>query len=419
MRAERKEKMEQRILDKIDAVIQQAAPELKELALKLHANPELGHEEFKACQWQVELLRKYGFEAADHYCDIPTAYHAVYRGAKPGVKIAMLTEYDALAGLGHACGHNLIAMVGVGSGIAIRELVDEYGGEIHVIGCPAEETAGAKVPMAAKGAFDGFDVAMMAHPGHVDVESCNTLAIQAIKVEFFGRPAHAAGAPETGLNALDAMINFFNLVNALRQQTKPDARIHGIITKGGSAVNVIPDYTEAIFNIRSNKVADVKPLTERVKACAQAAALGTGCTVKISKYDEDFMDTCTNVYLSDLACEQMEALGHSVLKLGNMTMPGSSDVGDVSYHCPAIQLSFGMGLPEGYVGSGNPFTDVPYGPHTKEFAAQACRPEALNNGLDFVKGFAMTACKLMTEPEHLEKIKAEFNREVAGKLVSW
>ena len=195
MRAERKEKMEQRILDKIDAVIQQAAPELKELALKLHANPELGNEEFKACQWQVELLRKYGFEAADHYCDIPTAYHAVYRGAKPGVKIAMLTEYDALAGLGHACGHNLIAMVGVGSGIAIRELVDEYGGEIHVIGCPAEETAGAKVPMAAKGAFDGFDVAMMAHPGHVDAESFNTLAIQARRYEFFGRPAHAAAAP--------------------------------------------------------------------------------------------------------------------------------------------------------------------------------------------------------------------------------
>lgn len=412
--------MDQKILEKINAAVAQAAPELKELALNLHANPELGHAEFKACQWQIELLKKYGFEAEDNFCDIPTAYRAIYKSGKPGVKIAMLTEYDALPELGHACGHNLIALVGVGSGIAIKDLVDEYGGEIAVIGCPAEETAGAKVPMAAKGAFDEFDVVMMAHPGHVDVESCNTLAIQALRFEFFGKPAHASGAPETGLNALDAMINFFNLINALRQQTKPDARIHGIITKGGSAVNVIPDYTEALFNIRSNKVADVKPLTERVKQCAQAAALGTGCTVKINKYDEDFMDTCSNVYLSNLACDQMEELGHHMLRFGNATMPGSSDVGDVSYHCPAIQLSFGMGLPDGYTPvTGNPLADVPYAPHTKEFAAQACQPAALENGLDFVKGFAMTAYKLMTEPEHLEKIKEEFNREIAGNIVSW
>lgn len=411
--------MDQKILEKLDACLEQAAPELKELALNLHANPELGHEEFKACKWQMDLLKKYGFEAADNFCDIPTAYHASYKGAKPGVKIAMLTEYDALPDLGHACGHNLIAMVGVGSGILIKDLVDEFGGEIHVIGTPAEETAGAKVPMAAAGAFDDYDVVMMAHPGHLDAESFNTLAIQALRFEFFGKPAHASGAPQTGLNALDAMINFFNLVNALRQQTKPDARIHGIITKGGSAVNVIPDYTEALFNIRSNKVADVKPLTERVKQCAEAAALGTGCTVKISKYDEDFMDTCTNVYLSDLACDMMEELGHSMFKMGNMTMAGSSDVGDVSYHCPAIQLSFGMGIPEGFVPTGNPMADIPYAPHTKEFAAQACQPDALKNGLDFVKGFAMTAYKLMTEPEHLEKIKEEFNREVAGKIASW
>ena len=402
--------MKPEIQEKIETTIRQITPELKELALNLHANPELGMQEFKACKWQMELLKKYGFQTEDNFCDIPTAYHAVYKGAKPGVKIAVLAEYDALPELGHGCGHNLIAMISVGSGIAIKDLVDEFGGEIHVIGTPAEESAGAKVPMAAKGAFDEFDVAMMAHPSHLDAESFNTLAIQSLRFEFFGKPAHASGAPETGLNALDAMINFFNLVNALRQQTKPDARIHGIITKGGTAVNVIPDYTEALFNIRGNKIVDVKPLSERVKTCAQAAALGTGCRVEISKYDEDFMDTCTNVYLSNLACDQMEQLGHSMLHMGNATMPGSSDLGDVSYHCPAIQLSVGMGAPDG---------DEPYAPHTKEFAAQACKPVALDNAIDFVKGFAMTAEKLMTEPEHLEKIKEEFKREAAANLVNW
>ena len=402
--------MKPEIQEKIETTIRQITPELKELALNLHANPELGMQEFKACKWQMELLKKYGFQTEDNFCDIPTAYHAVYKGTKPGVKIAMLAEYDALPELGHGCGHNLIAMISVGSGIAIKDLVDEFGGEIHVIGTPAEESAGAKVPMAAKGAFDEFDVAMMAHPSHLDAESFNTLAIQSLRFEFFGKPAHASGAPETGLNALDAMINYFNLVNALRQQTKPDARIHGIITKGGTAVNVIPDYTEALFNIRGNKIVDVKPLSERVKTCAQAAALGTGCRVEISKYDEDFMDTCTNVYLSNLACDQMEQLGHSMLHMGNATMPGSSDLGDVSYHCPAIQLSVGMGAPDG---------DEPYAPHTKEFAAQACKPVALDNAIDFVKGFAMTAEKLMTEPEHLEKIKEEFKREAAANLVNW
>lgn len=391
--------MEQRILEKIDAVIQQIGHEVKELALKIHENPELGHEEFKACKWQMELLEKYGFSAEDNFCGIPTAYRAVYKGSKPGIKIAMLAEYDALAGLGHGCGHNLIAATSVGSGIAIKELVDEFGGEIHVIGTPAEETAGAKVPMAAQGAFDEYDVAMMAHPAHIDTESFNTLAIRALRYEFFGRPAHAAGAPETGLNALDAMINFFNMVNALRQQTKTDARIHGIITKGGSAVNVIPDDTEALFNIRGNKISDVNALVERVNACAQGAALGTGCRVEISKFDEDFMDTCSNVYLSNLACDQLEALGHSVFKMGNAVMPGSSDLGDVSYHCPAIQLGMSMGEPvDGEV----------YAPHTESFKNQACTPAALDNCLEFIKAFAMTAQKLMTEPEHMEKIKEEF-----------
>ena len=394
--------MEKAMIERVKEIVNELTPELKELALKIHENPELGHAEYKACQWQLEILKKYGFDGSDHFCNIPTAYSAVYQGKKPGLKIAMLAEYDALPDLGHGCGHNLIAMVSVGSGIAMRSFVDEYGGEVHVIGTPAEETAGAKVEMARQGAFDQFDVVMMGHPAYTDAESFNTLAIKALKYEFFGQPAHASAAPEEGLNALDAMINFFNMVNALRQQTKTDARIHGIITNGGSAPNVIPDYTEAIFNIRANKMADAEVLCDRVNACAKGAALGTGTRVEISKVDEDFMDTRSNRYLSDLACDQMELLGHKMLRLGNIVMPGSSDLGDVSYRCPAIQLAMCMGPAE---------DGSLYGAHTKEFARQACSQVALDNCLDFVTGFTMTAIELMTNPAHMKQIKEEFQKE--------
>lgn len=398
--------MEKQVVEKIQAKVKALKPELQELALKIHAHPELGHAEFQACQWQMELLQKYGFTVTDHFCDIPTAYHAIYQSGKPSVKIAMLAEYDALPDLGHGCGHNLIAMTSVGSGLVIKDIVDLYGGEIHVIGTPAEETAGAKVEMARKGAFDAFDVVMMGHPAFLDADSANTAAIKSVKYEFFGKPAHAAAAPEEGCNALDAVINFYNLINALRQQCKPDARIHGIITNGGSAPNVIPEYTSAYFNIRSHMVADTIALTDRVNKCAEAAALGTGCRVEISKIDEDFMDTRSNQYLSHLACKQMEALGHDhIYYFNGEFLPGSSDMGDVSYHCPAIQL--GMGL-------GESVTGVQYNPHTVEFAKQTCTQTAIDHCLDFVCGFAMTAVELLTEPEHLKQIRAEF--ETIGEI---
>lgn len=383
----------------IEEVIEKITPELKELTLKIHDNPELGMQEFNACKWQCELLSKYGFDAKDNFCDIPTAYKAVYKSSKIGPKIAMLAEYDALPEIGHACGHNLIAMVSVGSGIVIKELVDIYGGEIHVIGTPAEETAGAKVPMSKAGAFDDYDAVMMAHPADMDVESVNSMALVSEKFEFFGVPAHAAGAPEQGLNALDAVVSFYNLVSVLRQQTKSDARIHGIISKGGTAVNVIPDHTEAIYNIRSNRMADARMLTEKIHKCAEAAALGTGTTLKISPVDEDFMDTCSNMCLSDLACEQLESLGRPVVRLGGVPIPGSSDLGDVSYHCPAIQLGMSMGPSE---------DGQSYSAHTLSFAKQSGYDPAIDSCLVFVKAFALTAEKLLTEPEHLQKIKKEF-----------
>jgi amidohydrolase len=386
--------------ERVSKIVDRLAPELRKLALDIHDNPELGLQEYKACAWQKELLGRYGFAIEENFCDIETSYKAVYKGRKPGPKIAFLAEYDALPELGHGCGHNLIAMVSVGCGIACREFADEYGAQIDVIGTPAEETAGTKVPMSAKGVFDGYDAVMMAHPAFANAESINTIAMDAYKIEFFGRPAHAAAAPHEGINALDAMINFFNLVNAMRQQTKPDARIHGIITDGGKAANVIPDYTAANFYIRANRVADVKKLAERVRNCAAGAALGTGCTYKMEYNEENFKDTCTNKALNNLAVDNIQPfLSEPIYRLGDIHAPGSSDLGDVSYEAPAIQVIFKIGEYPNPMGGG----------HTPEMAAAAGSEYGINNGLNFVKGLVMTAIELMTKPKALAAVKEEFS----------
>lgn len=386
--------------ERVSKIVDRLAPELRKLALDIHDNPELGLQEYKACAWQKELLGRYGFAIEENFCDIETSYKAVYKGRKPGPKIAFLAEYDALPELGHGCGHNLIAMVSVGCGIACREFADEYGAQIDVIGTPAEETAGTKVPMSAKGVFDGYDAVMMAHPAFANAESINTIAMDAYKIEFFGRPAHAAAAPHEGINALDAMINFFNLVNAMRQQTKPDARIHGIITDGGKAANVIPDYTAANFYIRANRVGDVKKLAERVRNCAAGAALGTGCTYKMEYNEENFKDTCTNKALNNLAVDNIQSfLSEPIYRLGDIHAPGSSDLGDVSYEAPAIQVIFKIGEYPNPMGGG----------HTPEMAAAAGSEYGINNGLNFVKGLVMTAIELMTKPEALAAVKEEFS----------
>lgn len=383
--------------ERVEQIVAELAPELKDLARFIHDNPELGKEEKKACRAQVDLLSKYGFEVEVGIPGFETAYKAVYKGKKSGPKIAMLAEYDALPELGHGCGHNLIAMVGVGAGIAMREFADAYGGEIHVFGTPAEENYGGKVSMAKSGVFDGMDVAMMSHPMDTNIDSMNTMGIKAHRIKFFGKTAHAAAAPEEGINALDAVIQFFCLVNALRQQTREDARLHGIITNGGAASNVIPDYAEAEFCVRANKMAYLEELDKKVIACAEAAALATGCRMEYEKADEDFMDTNSNWTLAELNTLQMEKLGVEVNRMHGVTAPGSSDLGDVSYVCPAIQNTFNM------FGDGEKA-----GAHTIAFAERAGTDAAMEAALTYVKGHVLTAIELMKNPDHLKAIKKEF-----------
>ena len=382
--------------DRAIKITDQLMRDLEELALKIHANPEIGLEEEKACAWQVDLLKKYGFEVETPYAGFDTAYRAVYKGRKAGPKIAMLAEYDALPEIGHGCGHNLIAMVGVGSGIAMREFADELGGEIYVFGTPAEENLGSKVQMSEQGAFDEMDVAMMSHPSGENADCFNTTAVNSYQISFYGKTAHAAAAPEEGKNALDAMINFFNMVNALRQQATPDVRIHGIITRGGEAPNVIPDYTESIFYVRANRHQDLDPLFARVENCARGAAMGAGVSYTAEFTQGNNKDTCSNMALAELIATQMEKLGAVVKRTHGEYTPGSSDMGDVSYRCPAVQSTFDINSGRGAIA------------HTREFTQCAGSPEGIQAARRVICGFVMTAAELMSNPTYLKEIKHEF-----------
>jgi len=383
-------------LDRVNDIFDGLRQELVQLALEIHQNPELGMQEHRACALQTALLEKYGFCVERNFCGMETAYKATYKGKKPGPKIAMLAEYDALPDLGHACGHNLIAMISCGAGIALREFADTLGGEIQVIGTPAEETVGAKAAMACAGVFDTLDVAMMSHGSFLDCESLDTLAVKSVTFDFYGKAAHASGFPQDGINALDAVISCFNLINALRQQTQEDARIHGIITKGGEAPNIIPAHTQAFFFVRAAKIDYLEALFEKVCSCAKAAALGTGCTVDIQLGESQFSDTNSNRALSALNTHYMEALGVAMTRATEKPLPGSSDMGNASYRCPAIQNMFEV----------THFRYVPL--HSPEFE-QLCKTEhAMEKALLFAKGHVLTAIDLMENPAHLEAIQTEF-----------
>ena len=385
--------------DRIDKTVKTLTPELKELSRKIHDNPEVGLEEFKALMWQTELIKKHGFDVEENYCGMPTAYRAVYKGKKTGPKIALISEYDALPEIGHACGHNLICMIGVGAGIGLKEFADEYGGEVYIYGTPAEENVGGKLPMVAAGAFDDIDAVLEVHPACIHTDSWNSSAFGGLFIEFFGRASHAAASPEGGLNALDAMILLFNSIALMRQQTKEDARIHGVIRNGGTAPGIIPEYTRAEVMARAYRVSDVYDLLDRIKAAADGAALATGCKVKYYPSEEGYKDTVSNQTLSKRAAGYAEEQGYKLKWFNGAHAQGASDLGNVSYVCPSIQLMCGIGTsPDG----------TEFGLHTRYLEERAGTDEAIDIALDYIKVLIAVGIDLMTEPEFLAEIKEEF-----------
>lgn len=370
--------------------------DLKELNEYIYANPELGRKEFKACEAHKNILKKYGFKVTDNYIGIETAYLAEYSSEKEGPKIAYLAEYDALPEVGHGCGHNILGTASVGAGILLKDFVNEFGGTVFVYGTPAEETFGAKVDMAEAGCFDNIDAAMLSHPtGKSHERSGTSQAMEALQFTFKGKTAHAAGDPYNGINALDGVIQFFNSVNALRQQTKDSARIHGIISNGGEAANIIPDLAVANFYVREATTKEMVKLSERVKNCAKGAALATGTELKIENYEYTFKHLVTNETLSDIYVKNLNLQGIENVPMSEPS--GSSDCGDVSHHCPTIHSYF-------------PISKCELTGHSIDFAKASISEEAYKGMKEAVLALTMTGKDILSDKELLKKIKDEFEK---------
>ncbi|WP_082882240.1 M20 family metallopeptidase [Paenibacillus swuensis] len=358
-------------------------------------NPELGHREVKAAQLLSGMLEEFDFQVTRGTAGLPTAFHACYDSGKPGPHIAYLSEYDALPGLGHACAHNIIGVMSLAAAVSLRAVVDSHGGAVSVFGTPAEETSGAKVTLAEQGYFKGIDAAMMAHPASVYERSGKSLALEALQFEFHGRSAHAASGPHKGINALDATLLTFTAINALRQHLTPEVRIHGVITKGGEAANIVPDYACAQFYVRTASKNTLPGIVDKVKNCAEAAALATGCRLEISNYELGYDDLMTNEALSDLFTGNLVALGVPPEKIKQGLDHGSIDMGNVSHVVPAIHPYVQM-------------PDCPYGGHTVEFRDAAGDERGQHALLMGAKALAWTGLDLLTQPLCLQDVKDEF-----------
>ncbi|MDH2454589.1 M20 family metallopeptidase [Priestia megaterium] len=368
-----------------------------EVSKYIGQNPELGHEEFKACKALTDVLKEQGFTVEIGTCDLPTAFTAVYDSQKPGPSIGFMAEYDALPDLGHACGHNLIGTMSIAAGIGLSKAVAETGGKVYVYGTPAEETRGGKVTMAEQGIFNHLDVAMMVHPYYCHQKSGRSLAMDAIQFEFFGKSAHAAAAPHEGINALDGVLQTFNSINALRQHVKPDVRIHGVITEGGKAANVVPDYAVVQFYVRASTRAYVDEVTEKVKACANGAALATGTKLKISNYEFSYDDMQTNQTLSDVYTNNLISLGVSEQSITeDQGDHGSLDMGNVSQVVPAIHPYIQI-------------CDDYFVCHTHEFREAALSEQGREAMILGAQTMALTGYDVLTNQTLLQKIKEEFN----------
>ncbi len=369
---------------------------LREIAAFIGAHPELGHEEKQASALLASELESLGFRVERGTLGLETAFIAEYRSAKPGPLIGLLAEYDALPELGHACGHHLICTMALGAAAGLRAVADETGGIIRVYGTPAEETKGAKIDMSAAGLFDDCDIAIMAHPYHSYERSGASLAMDALQFEFHGKAAHAAANPDHGINALDAVILLFNAVNALRQQTKDDARIHGIISHGGQAPNIIPDYAAAQFYVRSASRSYTDELARKVTACAEAAGIASGCKLTVSNYEYSYDELRTNETLSDAFTVNLIANGIAAedIRIGHDN--GSLDLGNVSLRCPVI----------------HPYIKVvnePYQLHTIEFRDAAQTDTAYDAMVFGATMLAYTAYDVLTDAALLRRIKEEFD----------
>ncbi|MDU3336376.1 M20 family metallopeptidase [Paraclostridium bifermentans] len=314
--------------------------ELCEISDFIYHNPELGNEEYKAVEKLTSFLQEHNFEIETEFLGIKTAFRATYDSNKEGPIIGYLCEYDALPEIGHGCGHNMIGAMSAGAGIILSKVLNEIGGKIIVYGTPAEETNGAKVIFAEQGVFDELDVAMMVHPSDKTIESGTSMALYPLQFTYTGKTAHAASCPQEGINALNSVIQLFNGIDALRQHVTPDVRIHGIITNGGVAANIVPDKAVAQFYFRASTKEILDDVLVKVKNIAQGAALMTGSKLEMTRYELPNDNLKTNKSLSEAFSKNLRTLG--IKNIYEAKDTGSSDIGNVSHKTPTIHPYIGI-----------------------------------------------------------------------------
>lgn len=314
--------------------------ELCEISDFIYHNPELGNEEYKAAEKLTSFLQEHDFDIETEFLGIKTAFRATYDSNKEGPIIGYLCEYDALPEIGHGCGHNMIGAMSAGAGVILSKVLNEIGGKIIVYGTPAEETNGAKVIFAEQGVFDELDVAMMVHPSDKTIESGTSMALYPLQFTYTGKTAHAASCPQEGINALNSVIQLFNGIDALRQHVTPDVRIHGIITNGGVAANIVPDKAVAQFYFRASTKEILDDVLVKVKNIAQGAALMTGSKLEMTRYELPNDNLKTNKSLSEAFSKNLRTLG--IKNIYEAKDTGSSDIGNVSQKTPTIHPYIGI-----------------------------------------------------------------------------
>lgn len=366
--------------------------EYMDIVQTLYDNPEIGNEEFESMKLLVSYLEDAGFETESGYI-VPTGFLGTYDTKKEGPTIAFLCEYDALPEIGHGCGHNLIAAIGLAAGEALKEVIDQYGGKILVVGTPAEENFGGKVSMADAGVFDEVDVALMVHPGNKNGVGSRSSALMPLKFEFFGKSAHAA-LPEGGISALDAAAMSYLQINLLRQFLKPHTSLHGIIKDGGAAANVIPDYASLEYYFRAPTMVYAKEMSERATAMAQSISQANGTELKTSVYECPYEDTVINYKLAEILTEKYEALGVADIEKVDEEAKGSTDVGAVSYKCPTIQGNIKIVPKE-------------INAHTTEMADATISKSGEEGLIKAAQGIALVALDLLKNPDLLAEVQAE------------
>lgn len=386
--------------------IDEARDDLIALSKFIHDHPETALEEVQASGACAALLERAGFAVTRNVAELPTAFRAVAGDSAP--RIAYLAEYDALPGVGHGCGHNLIAIAGIGAGIGLQAALAFVPGSVAVFGTPAEEAVGGKVIMAEAGVFDAIDAAMGAHPGTSEavcptVEGSGTaLACQAVQIEFAGQAAHAAADPYNGINALDALVLTFNGINALRQHVRSDARIHGIVTHGGDAPNVIPDHAAGLFYVRAGTLAYMNELVEKVRRVAEGAALMTGAHLTFTFPERPNFDMITNHTLARRIKTHLDELGLRLPEARPEEGSGSTDWGNVSYVVPSVETGF-------------PIMDRVCTWHSQAVVDAADSQLSYDNTITVAKALALAGLDLLTQPALLAEVTREFSTTKAAR----